>query len=148
MGATLSPFRYVQLAKHLFQRWIDQPVVKSAWKGKGKAQPLMKGAAPLSASARTSDSSSGSSSSSSSGSSSTSPAPEKPNLTGNIGAGSQNSRHILSPDSRMPAQSTEIYRLMNDERLLHPGRNNAPKEIIVLCHGESCQFRDPGSETC
>jgi len=48
----------------------------------------------------------------------------------------------------MPPQSTEIYRLMNDERLLHPGRNNAPKEIIVLCHGESCQFRDPGSETC
>jgi hypothetical protein len=31
---------------------------------------------------------------------------------------------------------------MNDERLLEPGRLHAPKEIIVLCHGESLFTRE------
>lgn len=156
MGATLSPFRYAQLFKYMFQRWVDQAptaVVNSAWKGKGKAEPLVKGAAPMSGKAQSIDNASGSSSSSSSGSSSsasssssTSPAPEQPNLSGKIGAGAAGSRHILQPDSRMPPQPTEIYRLMNDERLLHPGRNNAPNEIIVLCHGE--YGITPCCETC
>jgi triacylglycerol lipase len=143
MGATLSPFRYVQIAKYVLQRLVDQPTatLKSTWKGKGKAAVK---AAPTSGEARyatkassgESSSSSNSSSSSSSGSeSSSSPNPEKPNLSGSS-PGPSRSRIILQPDSRMPAQSTEIYRLMNDERLLEPGRRNAPKEIIVLCHGE------------
>jgi triacylglycerol lipase len=143
MGATLSPFRYAQVAKYALQRWLDQTpnVVKSTWKGKGRATPV------VTATPSGSRQASGSSSSSSSSESDVSPgadsgpssstSPESPDLSGSSSGSSKKSRYILQPDSRMPPQPTEIYRLMNDERLLEPGRLHAPKEIIVLCHGES-----------
>lgn len=40
------------------------------------------------------------------------------------------------PDPRYPPEPTEIYRLMNDERSYLPGSMQAPKEIVVLCHGK------------
>ena len=139
MGATLSPFRYAQVAKYALQRWLDQTpnVVKSTWKGKGRAEPIVAASSTGSRQASGS-SSSGSDSDVSPGANSgpsSSTSPEKPELSGSS-PGPSRSRVILQPDSRMPPQSTEIYRLMNDERLLEPGRRNAPKEIIVLCHGK------------
>lgn len=148
MGATLSPFRYAQVAKYALQRWLDQTpnVVKSTWKGKGRATPV------VTATPSGSRQASGSSSSSSSSESDVSPgadsgpssgtSPESPDLSGGSSGSSKKSRYILQPDSRMPPQPTEIYRLMNDERLLEPGRLHAPKEIIVLCHGGSLFTRE------
>lgn len=144
MGATLSPFRYAQVAKYALQRWLDQTpnVVKSTWKGKGRATPVVTATPTGSRQASGSSSSSSSSGSEESDVSpgansgpSSSTKPESPDLSGRSPSPS-NSRYKLQPDSRMPPQPTEIYRLMNDERLLEPGRRNAPKEIIVLCHGE------------
>ena len=43
----------------------------------------------------------------------------------------------LKPDPRLPPEPQEIYRLMNDQRLLEPGAVKPPKEVIVLAHGES-----------
>lgn len=139
MGTTLSPFRYVQVARYMLNRWLEHvPSASARWKGKGKAKPLMRSAAGMSGRggsvkyATESDSSSSTSqgerSSTSTGSASSS--------SSNGGAGPSTSRNKLQPDPRMPAQSTEIYRLMNDERLLVRDRKNAPKEIIVLCHGK------------
>lgn len=138
MGTTLSPFRYIQLARYVLSRWIEHGPAfasgsgsSSRWKGKGKAKPLMRNAASVSAKGGIAkyalDTEPSSSSSSSSGSSSGSAAPSS-------------SRTPLTPDPRMPAQSTEIYRLMNDPRLLERSRKNAPREIIVLCHGELLQY--------
>lgn len=45
---------------------------------------------------------------------------------------------VLRPDPRMPGTQPppEIYRLMNDERLLELGRPDlVPKDVVVLCHG-------------
>jgi triacylglycerol lipase len=143
MGAALSPFRYVQVAKYALQRLLDQApnVAKSSWKGKGRARPVVEATPTGTQRANASSSSSSGSDSSyrdspgaNSGPKSDTP-PESPNLSGSS-PGPSRSRIILQPDSRMPPQSTEIYRLMNDERLLEPGRRHAPKEIIVLCHGE------------
>jgi triacylglycerol lipase len=141
-GATLSPFRYAQVARYALQRWLDQTpnVVKSTWKGKGRATPVV-ATTPTGSRQAGSDSESDVSPGADSGPSS-STKPEKPELSGGS-PGPSKSRIILQPDSRMPPQPTEIYRLMNDERLLEPGRRNAPKEIIVLCHGKSllCEAR-------
>lgn len=40
------------------------------------------------------------------------------------------------PDPRYPPENMDIYRLMNDERAFLPGSTTPPNEIVVLCHGE------------
>jgi triacylglycerol lipase len=42
----------------------------------------------------------------------------------------------LGPDPDLPPEPSEIYRLMNDERLLVKGGVKPPKDVVVLCHGE------------
>ena len=63
-------------------------------------------------------------------------------------AGPSARRDPLRPDPRFPPEPHEIYRLMNDERLLIPGAAKPPREIVVLCHGFSlyvCRVADASS---
>jgi triacylglycerol lipase len=137
MGTTLSPFRYVQVARYMINRWLDHaPGATSKWKGKGKAKPLTRATAASSPSG-TLKYSTGSDTPSGSDGQWEKATPDNASGSSSGGAGPSTSRTKLQPDPRMPAQSTEIYRLMNDERLLVRDRKNAPKEIIVLCHGQS-----------
>jgi triacylglycerol lipase len=46
-------------------------------------------------------------------------------------------RKPIRPDPYYPPEPGDIYRLMNDERLMVSGGVKPPKEIVVLCHGES-----------
>lgn len=132
MGTTLSPFRYIQLARYVVNKWLDQaPLAGAKWKGKGKAKPLLRGAAGVTARGGVVNYAVNTDTTTNNGSN------DRTGLASTAGAGPSTSRTPLTPDPRMPAQSTEIYRLMNDERLLGRSRDNAPKEIIVLCHGES-----------
>ncbi|EIW71613.1 triacylglycerol lipase [Tremella mesenterica] len=128
MGVTLSPFRYLQVARYLFQRWFDRthrPVPSSIWKGKARANPT-------SSLLAMSPSFLGSSSS---------------NET-QAGSSKHHSHHQyhkpkaavteggkVHPEPGWPKEPSEIYRLMNDERLLIPGAVKPPREIVVLCHG-------------
>lgn len=48
----------------------------------------------------------------------------------------RSTRRPLGPDPDLPPEPSEIYRLMNDERLIEPGGIEPPREVIVLCHGE------------
>lgn len=129
MGTTLSPFRYIQLARYVLTRWLDHaPVAGSRWKGKAKAKPLLRGAAGVTARGGMVKYAVDSETQGKG-------VDDRSGLASTAGAGPSTSRSKLTPDPRLPAQSTEIYRLMNDERLLIQSRDNAPKEIIVLCHG-------------
>ncbi|ORX37816.1 Alpha/Beta hydrolase protein [Kockovaella imperatae] len=127
---TLSPFRYVQLCRYILQHVMERSVTLN--KGKGKAMHPYPSLALATAAAETSRGGErsyppppgmiGSSSSSSSGSSSS--------------RGPPNYRFpSLGPDPQEPAEPTEIYRLMNDERLSIPGAVKPPREVVVLCHG-------------
>lgn len=123
--STISPFRYLQVARYVLQKWLNSPVNHSATrKGKEKAIPrsrprnISSQSAVLQASVEERPSSSGL------------PPPIPV-------AGPSARREPLRPDPRFPPEPGEIYRLMNDERLLVPGAAKPPREIVVLCHGES-----------
>ncbi|ORY34820.1 Alpha/Beta hydrolase protein [Naematelia encephala] len=127
MGTTLSPFRYIAFARYLLQRWLDHPHV-SSWKGKGKAvNPThyrtnrhLPGRGPV---VRSMSAESGRSLPIS-----------HPDLQHPI-AGPSEYRRPLVPDPNLPPEPNDIYRLMNDERLMIPGALKPPREVVVLCHG-------------
>lgn len=134
MPLTLSPFRYFQLAQHILRAWAEQAPRAALWKGKGRAEPLLPSAsgprlteasilrASVEERRQSQDASSIAGPSRHGGSYSPSPSPNRP--------------PTLGPDPNLPPQPNEIYRLMNDERLLHPGSVAPPREVVVLCHGE------------
>lgn len=147
MGTTLSPFRYIQLARYVVSRWIDSiPTVK----GKGKARfgnlhvragnYLLKSEAgahsPPPAEAAPADA----------GPSRLAGARENQphQLCHHEHQQKEHHRHYrhpprfpkLAPDPKWPPGPKEIYNLMNDERLFMPGAVKPPREVVVLCHGE------------
>jgi len=124
--ATVSPNRFSQLCRHFLQRIsADQPVL-----GKGKAKQLspVQSAQPGSSSATYATAATESSRSDPSpiAGPSTSSLPPNYNPTG----------RPLGPDPDLPPEPSEIYRLMNDDRLLVKGGVKPPKDVVVLCHGE------------
>jgi len=126
MGTTISPFRYLQLARYILQKWLDTPPTISAIrKGKARALPHPRHISAQSGILRASIEErrvlAG-----------VEPSPRIPV------AGPSARREPLRPDPRLPPEPSEIYRLMNDERLLVTGAAKPPREIVVLCHGESC----------
>jgi triacylglycerol lipase len=141
MGATLSPFRYFELARILIHRVLEtkprskaipipvqqqqQQQLHHDLKGKSRAidSPLSTPSTydiPQSSTLLSTASSVASSSSSST-----------------IPVSPPKGREILGPDPSYPPEPGDIYRLMNDERLMIPGGIKPPREIVVLCHGVS-----------
>lgn len=150
---TVSPYRYYQLARYFVQRWLDHaPPLAASWKGKGRAAPVLQGAAAFGGGGilragleerRTWDD-------------------MVPALAGAGGTGAGPSKQArsssppsvyvpsrrergpygpLRPDPNLPGPNQpEIYRLMNDVRLGDPSVAKAPREVVVLCHGMSCQL--------
>lgn len=150
MGTTLSPFRYIQLARYVVNRWIDNiPTVK----GKGKTHLgnlharagnyLLKSEAapdaPPPAHARQAEA----------GPSRLAGVNENRPQQDDHYEHRQKEYHRhyrhpprypkLAPDPKWPPGPKEIYNLMNDERLFVPGAIKPPREVVVLCHGE-CFF--------
>lgn len=144
MPATLSPFRYIQVARYLMQWWLDNAPGLAARRKAAQQRaadflyaPRMRGRAMAAAAA-------------------TAQVSEDENESARARRAAQNlpvdvvdmpptyhddpsvllPRPDAYPDNRFPAENTEIYRLMNDERAFIEGQMKAPKEIIVLCHGE------------
>ena len=135
---TVTPYRYYQLARYFVQRWLDHaPPLSSTWKGKGRAAPLLQGAAAFGGP----------------GILQTSLDERRtwndmvPALAGGVRnhARSPSPPHApskrykpLRPDPNLPGPSQpEIYRFMNDARLRDPAVAKAPREVVVLCHGMS-----------
>ncbi|OXB36934.1 hypothetical protein LQV05_005184 [Cryptococcus neoformans] len=146
MGTTLSPFRYIQLARYAVNRWIDNiPTVK----GKGKTHLgnlharagdyLLKSEAapdaPPPAHARQAEA----------GPSRLAGVNENRLQQDDHYEHRQKEYHRhyrhpprypkLAPDPKWPPGPKEIYNLMNDERLFVPGAIKPPREVVVLCHG-------------
>lgn len=130
--ATLSPFRYIQLCRYMIQRFIADHPSTSLWKGKGKQLPQSP-PSRIKPNARVGFA--------------TATMEHGRNGRGDDGPIAGPSRHSLPPNPRsggplrpdpdLPPEPSEIYRLMNDERLLVQGGVKPPREVIVLCHGES-----------
>lgn len=152
MPATLSPFRYIQLARYVIQWWVDASPAFAARRKAAQeraaqfihaprlrtrafaASPVANaqvGEDPLllktSAAQRNVEVDALPSKS----------IPRNPDVDVS-GLEPRPDRH---PDPRYPPENTEIYRLMNDPRAFLPSKMKAPKEIIVLCHGESSRCR-------
>jgi hypothetical protein len=135
MPTTISPFRYLEVARILVNRLLDQAPkatiltpASAIWKGKAREIDIRPVTTPSTYSTLAS-----AASSSSSGSATSSRQSNLPPVTS---SGSR-SPTPLGPDPSYPPEPGDIYRLMNDERLLIPGAIKPPKEIVVLCHGEN-----------
>ncbi|WVN86875.1 uncharacterized protein L203_102049 [Cryptococcus depauperatus CBS 7841] len=135
MGTTLSPFRYIQLAKYLRNKWIDTiPTAKSKRKSRlvGDLPQARQSDYLVSAGVAHAAVDDDGPSVEALGSPTSFPrgyATEKD--------GHHKLRHLpkLAPDPKWPAGPTNIYHLMNDERLASPGAVKPPREVVVLCHG-------------
>ncbi|WVW86809.1 hypothetical protein I302_108864 [Kwoniella bestiolae CBS 10118] len=140
----LSPFRYFAVARYLVHRWVDSiPSIK----GKGKAKALQH----VRQTQRQRDHllrSTSLESHSSSHAHSEIPLAGPSRLphnhhhqhgsgTGHGGKGKRPDVKFpkLAPDPKWPPGPKEIFRLMNDERLMVGGRIKPPRETVVLCHG-------------
>ncbi|WWD20187.1 hypothetical protein CI109_104663 [Kwoniella shandongensis] len=146
MGTTLSPFRYLQIARYIVHKWIDHiPTVK----GKGRARttiPVHRQAPLLRATAATSSAAESKPSPQSSDDDIPVAGPSRlrdeaqddpKQKSGHQHRHPPSHRRFpkLAPDPKWPAGPTDIYGLMNDERLLIPGAAKPPRETVVLCHG-------------
>lgn len=120
MGTNLSPFRYMELCRHLFQKAVEAVPVISR-KGKARAFSRQRQLLPYNLDSLGPR-----------GMVSAAVEERGPDTAGP----STWRQHRLAPDPSLPAEPSEMYRLMNDERLLIPGAVKPPKEIVVLCHGE------------
>lgn len=142
MPLSLSPYRYYQLAHYILRNWLEHaPKGSALWKGKGRAEPAIRDA--IGGLQRQIDD----------GISRFSLEERRavPDLASSgasplAGPSSQRNhrytpptpyRRPSSPEPEYQRPQTEIYRLMHDERLLHPGSAAPPREVVVLCHGES-----------
>lgn len=156
----VSPYRYYQLARYFVQRWLDHaPPLAASWKGKGRAAPVLQGAAAFGGGGilragleerRTWNDMvpalAGGAGSAPSTSASTS---RDARLDSNSNSNANSSTKVHTPSRRTPytpralrpdpnlpgPNQQEIYRLMNDARLGDPGAAKAPREVVVLCHG-------------
>jgi triacylglycerol lipase len=169
MPTALSPFRYIQLARYVLQRWLDLSSSPSAWKGKARALPitrppiaarraLLVGAGAGQGVLRSSvvEDSTAQQPRPQTKSSSSAPAPSSntsttgpklphggrphvwdPPSSGPSRAPANEPNYPLGPDPSLPPEPREIYRLMNDQKLFMKGAIKPPREVVVLCHGES-----------
>ena len=143
---TLSPSRYIQIVRYIIQRLVQDHPAIAAWKGRGRArqphhhqqhtssqphalhQLAFAGASLESSHHHNNEPIAG------------------PSRSGEgEGGSSPRSTRPLQPDPNLPPEPTEIYRLMNDERLLVPGSIKPPRETVVLCHGEFNQVEEHSS---
>ncbi|WVF68546.1 hypothetical protein IAT40_003314 [Kwoniella sp. CBS 6097] len=161
----LSPFRYLQIAKYLVHRWVDHiPSLKGKHKAvehlqrfrtRSNANNISRSTAlethsPSSASSHHHDMPlAGPSRLSGANGSSLHHQHHNHNHNHHNNHGHQPQRpkedkpgkskvHFpkLAPDPKWPPGPTDIFRYMNDERLMVGRRAaKAPKEIVVLCHG-------------
>ncbi|KAK8849562.1 hypothetical protein IAR55_004897 [Kwoniella newhampshirensis] len=145
MGTTLSPFRYIQIARYIVHRWMDHiPTIK----GKGRAaSPILPKTKHMHRSAPVLRSTAAASSAESHPSEDV-PVAGPSRLRDEQHDPQKNSGHShhrqapgyrrlpkLAPDPKWPSGPTDIYNLMNDERLMIPGAAKPPKQTVVLCHG-------------
>lgn len=165
MPTALSPYRYIQLARYVLQRWLDLSSSPSAWKGKARALPnarppiaarraLLVGAGAgqgvlrssvVEESAAQQPQPKSSSSAPSTNSTTTGPKPPHggrphvwdPPSAGPSRAPANEPNYPLGPDPSLPPEPREIYRLMNDQKLFVKGAIKPPREVVVLCHGGS-----------
>ncbi|WVR08157.1 hypothetical protein IAU60_005203 [Kwoniella sp. DSM 27419] len=138
----LSPFRYIQLARYVLHRWVDSiPSVKGKQnaaallhrleRSTGQPERVLRSTAmehssnarsrmdePIAGPSRIPDG--------------PRPGPQQPHRRPRRGHGNY---PLLEPDPKWPAGPTDIYRLMNDERLMVSGAVKPPRETVVLCHG-------------
>ncbi len=143
MPATLSPFRYIQVARYLMQWWLDTAPGLAARRKAAQERaarimyaPRLRGRAMAAAAATAQVSEDVET-----------PRArraarhlgvdvvDKPSATPDD-AGVLLPRPDAHPNLHFPSENTEIYRLMNDDRAYMEGSMKAPREIIVLCHGE------------
>lgn len=118
--SSISPFRYVQVARYLLQRCLeDGPAFSRKGKGKAWSPPVPVSAGYSSGVMRAAALQERSSESSS--------------FDRTVAGPSRGQGY--SPDPDYPPEPATIYNLMNDERLLIPGAVRPPKEVVVLCHG-------------
>lgn len=131
--ATLSPFRYIQLCRYILTRVLyDKHLAPamSMWKGKAKEAPF---APKVTGASRSSIRTFGFATAMERQSGDDGPVagPSREPLPPSY----HSPRGPLRPDPNLPPEPNEIYRLMNDERLL-VGDAQPPREVVVLCHGE------------
>ncbi|WWC65926.1 uncharacterized protein I303_108548 [Kwoniella dejecticola CBS 10117] len=141
----LSPFRYLAVARYLVHRWVDSiPTIKG--KGKAKAiQHIRQKQSNLAYDNRILAASAGLASHSSSSANPDIPLAGPSRLPYNDPHGHRPHHHkhhkpnvkfpTLAPDPKWPDGPKEIFRLMNDERLMVGGKIKPPRETVVLCHG-------------
>jgi hypothetical protein len=154
----VSPYRYYQLARYFVQRWLDHaPPLAASWKGKGRAAPVLQGAAAFGGGgilragleerrtwndmvpALAGGAGSASLTSASTSRDARSDSKSNTNSSNKVHIPSKRTPYTpraLRPDPNLPGPNQqEIYRLMNDSRLGDPGVAKAPREVVVLCHG-------------
>ncbi|KAL1406566.1 hypothetical protein Q8F55_008272 [Vanrija albida] len=147
MPATLSPFRYIQVARYLLQWWLETAPGFEARRRAAQAKAaqliyaprLRRFAAAPTVHAALDEGEGG--------------AAQKVRTTSRRGTAAE--RLAPPPEAEIglppntdptegpvrqqptlaPQDHTEIYRLMNDQRAFLPGSMQPPREIIVLCHG-------------
>lgn len=149
MPATLSPFRYIQVARYLLQWWLETAPGFEARRRAAQAKaaqliyaPRLRrfAAAPTVHAALDEDEAGGSgqkvrtTTPRRSVAERLAPPPEAEiGLPPNTDPAEGPTRP--PPQGLAPQDHTEIYRLMNDQRAFLPGAMQPPREIIVLCHG-------------
>ncbi|WWC92912.1 uncharacterized protein L201_007874 [Kwoniella dendrophila CBS 6074] len=139
----LSPFRYFAVARYLVHRWVDSiPSIK----GKGKAKAIQHlrrykdGHITRSTAVETHHTPSSQHDMPLAGPSRLS---HPSNQHHNHNHNNHNHKHRkpnvkfpkLAPDPKWPDGPKDIFRLMNDERLMVSSRLKPPRETVVLCHG-------------
>jgi triacylglycerol lipase len=167
MPATLSPFRYIQMARYVLQWWVDAAPMFAARRKAAQERaaqfvyaPRLRAralAAPPIANAIVADIDQDRASHQPhthtptpgahtlpSRSMHTDAAPAQievlppsavPRNPG-VDVSGLNPLPDRRPDPHFPPEQRDIYRLMNDPRAFLPGAMQAPREVVVLCHGE------------
>ncbi|KAL7424974.1 hypothetical protein Q5752_000661 [Cryptotrichosporon argae] len=135
MGTTLHPFRYITIARYVFQRLLESSIPRRRVRPRPVVLPASRRATILdSRDEHTLSASAGAQagpstpSASCSAPSASSGKPQHPDPT-------DPPRPDATPDPRYPPEPKDIYRLMGDEHLFVPGAMKTPREIVVLCHG-------------
>lgn len=139
MPATLSPFRYIQVARYIAQWWVDTLPGLQARRKAAQAQAARIIYAPRAPRGVLR----GKKDYATTAGAGAAAALQTPPPTVNFDPSDleaeleylqpQPDKH---PDPRYPPENVDIYRLMNDERAFMPGKTAPPNEIVVLCHGE------------
>lgn len=152
MPATLSPFRYIQVARYLMQWWLEAGVGLTARRKAAqqratdfiyapgmRSRAIAAAAATAQVSEDDAESPRAREAARKAGVEVVDQAPAHPGDVSHLLP-----RPDAHPDLHFPSENTEIYRLMNDERAFLSGTMKAPREIIVLCHGEFIGVGGPG----